>query len=127
MLSALWQQLSPNPRNRALVIARLAATHAPDHIKGQIADQICAATPPGEERDQALKLLNPQRVFAHIQPSEVFPTIRVDPELGRLCIAILKASVFRLWVISRELTREASGSGQVQRKGLLESLSTYGV
>jgi hypothetical protein len=127
LLSTLWQQLTPNPLNRALVIARLAAIHAPDRIKQQIADQIRAGTPAGSERDEALKLLSPSPIFAHIEPPQDEITIRVDPELGRLCIALFLAAIFRLWVIGRELTRKASGSGQVQRKALRESLSTYGV
>jgi hypothetical protein len=127
VLSALWQQLSPNPANRALVIARLAVSHAPDQLKSQIADQIRAGTPQSAELNQALKLLTPLSVFAHIQPPPEYPTVRVDPELGRLCIAVLKASVFRVWVISRNLTREASGSGLMQRETLRESLPTYGV
>ena len=127
LLATLWQQLAVNSCNRALVIARLAATHASDELKSQIADQIRAGTPPGSERDQALKLLIPSPVFAHIQPRPDTPAVRVDPELGRLCIALFLASVFRLWVIARELTRTATGSGQVQRKELRESLSHFGV
>ncbi|MEO8611654.1 MAG: hypothetical protein ABI690_27390 [Chloroflexota bacterium] len=128
VLSALWQQLALNPANRALVIARIAATHAPDQLKSQIADQIRAGTPPGSERDQALTLLKVSpSVFAHIQPPPDTPTVRVDPELGRLCIALFLAAVFRIWVIARELTRQDTGSGQVQRAALRESLSTYGI
>jgi hypothetical protein len=127
ILSKLWRELGSNPRNRALVIAQLAATHAYDDLKQQISDKISTDTPLGEARDRALKLLVPQSGFTLPTPKVKIPEIRVEPELGRLCVALRVAAAFRLWVIGRQLTREEEGSGQIKRKALRECLPGFGV
>lgn len=56
-------------------------------------------------------------------PSE----IRVEPEIGRICIGLNKASEYRLYVIARELTRSAEGSGKVAKEALRGVLKRYGI
>lgn len=126
-LQNLWYQLGGDPGKRALVVARSAATHGNKKLKQYFADLIAEATPASEQRDQALKLLIPTRLLLPT-PYVANPTpIRVDPELGRLAIALYLASVFRIWVIARQLTRNAKGSGLVQRAEIRGSLPLYGV
>ncbi|MBZ0296231.1 MAG: hypothetical protein K8L99_26970 [Anaerolineae bacterium] len=55
----------------------------------------------------------------------VAPEIRVDTELGRACIQLNKAALYRLYVIARELTRAESGSGKVSRQQLKAALKAY--
>lgn len=54
-------------------------------------------------------------------------TFRADPELGRVCVCLYIAAEFRLYVIARELTRQAGGSGKVSRDQLRLALSIYGI
>lgn len=53
--------------------------------------------------------------------------LRTDPELGRVCVGVNKAAEFRLYVIARELTRLARGSGKVNKADLLAALAFYGI
>lgn len=45
-------------------------------------------------------------------------TFRADPELTRLAIALNDASLMRLWIISRDVTRRSKGSGKVAKSAL---------
>ena len=51
--------------------------------------------------------------------------LRVDPELGRLCVALHRAPELRLWVILRALVRDEGGSGWIERQALVEALTTH--
>ena len=53
------------------------------------------------------------------------PTVRTDPELGRLAVALNILPSFRLWVIARDLTRQADGSGVVLLSALVAALPSY--
>lgn len=53
------------------------------------------------------------------------PTPRTDPELGRLAVALNMLPSFRLWVIARDLTRHADGSGVVLLSALVAALPSY--
>lgn len=55
------------------------------------------------------------------------PTIRIDPELARLSIGLNLASHFRLWAISRHLTRQDNGSSKVSRKDVKGILRHFGI
>ena len=129
-LQHLWHALAANPRNRAPVIARLLVNHAPDDAAAiqRYVDLISQATPPSNERDDALRLLKPNPILAHIQIVEKPERLlRVDPEIGRLCIALDCAAELRLWVVGRELSRQAGGSGVISRKALRNRLAASGV
>ena len=53
--------------------------------------------------------------------------LRSDPELGRLAVALSLAHQYRLWIIARELDRQAHGSGCVTKGQLKAKLKFYGV
>jgi hypothetical protein len=53
--------------------------------------------------------------------------LRVEPEIGRICIGLNKASEYRLYIIARELTRSADGSGKVAKQALRGVLKRYGI
>lgn len=55
------------------------------------------------------------------------PTIRIDPELARLSVGLSLAAQFRLWVVSRHLTRDDNGSGKVSKKYLKSILRRFEV
>lgn len=127
VLSALWQQLAGNPANRARVIASVLVHHADSTTKKIFADLISRDTPPCPARSEALALLVPKQPVLHIQlkiesPSPAPHTLRVEPEIGRLAIALHWAAHYRLWIIARDLTRRATGSGKITRNELLAEL-----
>ena len=53
------------------------------------------------------------------------PSLRADPELGRVCVCLYRAAEFRLYTIARDLTRQANGSGKVSRRRLCQTLEFY--
>ena len=53
--------------------------------------------------------------------------LRTEPEIGRICIGLYKASEYRLYVVARELTRSSDGSGKVSKKALRAALRAYGI
>lgn len=53
--------------------------------------------------------------------------LRADPELGRVCVCLSVAAEFRFYVIARELTRQAGGSGKVSRSQLWQALAVYDI
>ena len=59
--------------------------------------------------------------------NRIQPPLRTDPELGRVCVCLYQAAEFRLYVIARDLTRQAGGSGKVGRDRLRETLALYGI
>jgi hypothetical protein len=131
VLSALWQQLSCNPSNRALVIARLLQNHALDErTREMFVDRISRLTPPGDTRTDALRLLTPP--LSHIQiPIPITfvekQPIRVDPELDRLALSLSCAAEFRLWIIGRDITRHDNGSGVISKQALRARIRAFGV
>ena len=52
-------------------------------------------------------------------------SLRSDPELGRLAVALHLAHQYRLWIIARALDRGAGGSGFVQKQDLIKQLAFY--
>ena len=52
-------------------------------------------------------------------------SLRADPELVRLAIALHQAPLIRLWLIAREITRKADGSGKVAKSALRAALSRF--
>jgi len=131
----LWRNLAGNPPARCLVVARVAANHGSNALKQWVAQKIKSEYLPHDERQQALALLRvePEQSFlqslmvrAATQPIVTKPQpIRVDPELGRLAIALKLAAPFRLWCVLRELTRKEQGSGQISREALRKALVSY--
>ena len=53
--------------------------------------------------------------------------LRSDPELGRLAIALHLAPQYRLWVVARQISREAGGSGCIDRAELKSRLAGYDI
>lgn len=133
-LSALWQQLGSNPANRALVIARLLLNHADPTTKKIFADLIERGTPPSPSRTEALELLFPKTVLSHIHQVST-PVVsrasslklRVEPEIGRLAISLHMAAVYRMWIVGRDLTRRATGSGKITKQALLAEFDVLGI
>jgi hypothetical protein len=56
-LQTLWHDLSLNPCNRALAVARVVAHHGDDETIRLFVGLIERQTPPSDEREQALKML----------------------------------------------------------------------
>jgi len=126
----LWSDLAGNPPARCLVIARVVATHGSTKLKQHVAEMIQSDAIPRDERSQALKLLQINPKLPNLQPlineANAKPQpIRIDPEIGRLAIAIKLAAPFRFWCIGRELTRNEQGSGKVSREALRTVLAQY--
>ena len=135
-----------DPRRAAALIADVVAHHAPE-LRGWAEAQLRARHPwlrlPGSPQNPAVKppeaqyqalfgvkpIIAPQALKA---PAEAAPgaqtmALRVDPELGRLCIALRRAGALRLWVVIRQHVREQGGAGWMERAALRQALGTYGV
>lgn len=130
-LNTLWQQLAANPRNRALAFANILWHRDEPQLRQLYTDLIAQHTPLGEERSQALRLLS-RPALVKPQPLAVVPQpvvsyLRVEPELGRLSIAVGCAAELRLWVIGREITRSEQGSGVISKTQLSERLARMGI
>ena len=65
----------------------------------------------------------PMRVVADVKDRQ----LRSDPELGRLAVALWLAHQYRVWIIARELDRQAGGSGCVTKSQLKQKLKFYSV
>ena len=135
-----------DPRQAAMLIADVVAHHAPE-LHGWAEAQLRARHPwlrlPGSHQ---VTTPNPpealfQAVFG-VQPTvaqdpKIKPTaaltgaqtkaLRVDPELGRLCVVLHLAPALRLWVVIRQHVRDHAGSGWIDRPSLLEALRTQGI
>ena len=106
-LKTLWQDLEPNKRNRALLIARLIVTHGTPEQKALYTEKIKAETFPCDERHEALQILASNKTALWLSSvvdknTLIHPPskpIRMDVESGRLSIALYKAAEFRLWSI----------------------------
>lgn len=68
-------------------------------------------------------LLNAGEARPGAQPTH----FRIDPELGRLCIALHRAPELRVWIVLREYVREHGGSGWMGRKDLTQALKEQGI
>jgi len=128
-LMALWNELGGNPRNRALVVARMVSRLGDralaDHFKAMINHH----TPVSSEKAQALGLI---RSISHIhidhgQSRSAAPYLPTDPELARMCVLLHCAAEFRLWIILQHLTNEDEGNGIISKKTFKEALPTYDV
>lgn len=53
--------------------------------------------------------------------------IRVDWEMGRLAVILQRAHQFRLWILSREITRSADGSGVIHRRVLWQNVQACSI
>ena len=53
--------------------------------------------------------------------------LRSDPELGRLTVALQRAHQYRLWIVGREMTRQADGSGRIHKTDLRTKLAFYSI
>lgn len=54
-------------------------------------------------------------------------SLRADPELVRLAIALHQAPLIRLWLIAREITRQSNGSGRIAKSALRAALGRFQV
>lgn len=87
------------------------------------------------ESQDRLRLLAPtvasrwlsQIVQTHSAQKSPSKPIRMDVELGRLCVALHLVAPYRLWSIGRELTRRSDGSGKLTRDAFFEALAGFGV
>lgn len=132
-IKSLWHDLAGNPNHRAQVIARVAANRGDANIQAWVHDLIEFSTILNKPKQQALDLLQADVETQANQKDWSSYTVRVDPELGRLAIVVKWAHLFRLWVISRDLSKEkvANGdgivcSGKITRKALKSRLSAIG-
>jgi hypothetical protein len=92
--------------DRGPVLARLAANPAD--------------TPPAEPEDPGLPAWHQAWQADNLPPLEV----RLDPELGRLALALNKTGEFRVWVVARHCFGQP---GWVERDTLYGRLKTHGV
>lgn len=138
-----WHGLAGNPANRALVVARIAVNHGDADLITWVYQLIERNTTDARARTEALHLLKPPAAaYPNIQIVEEAPPtpeaiqlptltitpmkslgVRVEPDLGRLAIALRLASLFRLWVVGRDLVRRGNGSGQVEKACLKQALA----
>ena len=142
-----WHGLAGNPANRARIVARIAVNHGDADIMAWAYALIQHGTTDYAARTEALRLLKPPSpAYPAIEiveeipptpeivsppPSSPTPTaslgVRVDPDLGRLTVALHVASLFRLWVVGRDVVRRGNGSGQVAKASLKDALAAEGV
>jgi hypothetical protein len=132
-LTALWRELEPNKRNRALAVARILANHGTDAQKAHYTEKIKTETFPCDERDQALCILNPEAgnswLASMLEATKERPPsvpVQMDVETARLAVALHRAPQFRLWCIGRELTRAATGDGKLTKKAFYIALKGFG-
>lgn len=120
----------------AKVITNLVTNHAPallpwvgELLKQRGARGIVTVRPAPQTPEQLFKAIYgvaPQIVTPPPPPAD-YPALRVDPELGRLAVLLDQTQPFRLWLIGRELTRDADGSGQITTAALTAALKRFGV
>ena len=124
-----------NLQTAAKVITNLVENHAPALLpwaqellkqRGAPVVYVRPAPQTPEQLFQAIYGVAPQIVNPPPPPID-YPTLRVDPELGRLALLLDQTQPFRLWLVGRELTREADGSGQVALADLKAALTRYGI
>jgi hypothetical protein len=118
------------------VITELVENHAPallpwaqKLLKQRGAQGIVLARPAPQTPEQLFKAIygvDLQIVDPPPSPMD-YPTLRVDPELGRLAVLLALTQPFRLWLIGRELTRDADGSGQITTSALTAAMKRFGV
>jgi hypothetical protein len=118
------------------VITDLVENHAPallpwagELLKQRGARQIVLARPAPKTPEQLFKAIYgiDLQIVDPPPPPTDYPTLRVDPELGRLAVLLDHTQPFRLWLIGRELVREGNGSGQITTSELSAALKRYGV
>jgi len=145
LIKDYWHGLAGNPANRALVIALMVNHHGDETLSAWAYQLIERGTTDAGARTEALSLLKPPapaypaiEIIEDLPPTpEVvqmpIPTamaplgVRVDPDLGRLAIALQLASLFRLWVVGRDVVRRGNGSGQVEKACLKRALAGYNI
>ncbi len=120
----------------AKVITNLVQNHAPallpwaqELLKQRGARGIVVVRPAPQTPEQLYKAIygvEPQIIDPPPPPAD-YPALRVDPELGRLAVLLDHTQPFRLWLVGRELTREADGSGQITTSELAAALKRFGV
>ncbi len=135
-----------DPQRAAALIAAVVAHHAPE-LQAWAQAQLRARHPsvrfPAYQTTPIAKppeaqfaaIFGVQPVIAPAARSEAAAScpgaqdahLRVDPELGRLCVALHCAPELRLWVIIRQQVRNEGGSGWIARPRLVEALKVHGV
>ena len=153
-LDRVWERLADDPQRQALETARWCAILAPQHrewlqakILGRLSDKDLEHLlfhQPEDGRIQALSLLasisSPPRPAAKPtvefsqtplphseQPAHPPRSVEGDPGLTRIANGLKRAATFRLWLVSHELNRAASGSGQMDKASLFEQLPVFGI
>ncbi len=135
-----------DPQRAAAMIAAVVAHHAPElqawaqarlrarHPSARFpAHQTIPIAKPPEAQFQAIfgvqPVVAPQPLPAasDARPGAQDAHLRVDPELGRLCVALHRAPELRLWVVIRQQVRDEGGSGWIERNCLVEVLKTHQV
>jgi hypothetical protein len=81
-----------------------------------------AATPVPEETTPYERIFG---VALRIVVPAAERTVRIDPEVGRLAIALHLVPQLRLWLVARKLDKQ--GRGCVQKSDLIQLLTHYGV
>ena len=130
-----------DPRRAAALVVAVITHHAPElhewaqaqlRARHGFVPQLSAQSAPKPAEAQYQTIFGVRPVIApqaQIAASECLPDaqaaqFRVDPELGRLCIALHLAPVLRLWVVVRQYVREHDGAGWIERKQLRQVLNT---
>ncbi|MEO8396529.1 MAG: hypothetical protein ABI700_26280 [Chloroflexota bacterium] len=133
-----------DPRRAAALVAAVVAHHAPElheWAQAQLRSRHgfvplrptspMAVAKPAATQFQALFGVRPVIVPQALKTASdglteaSIATLQVDPELGRLCVALHLAAPLRIWVVIRQFVREHDGSGWIERKRLRELLKTY--
>jgi hypothetical protein len=122
----------PVTDGRLLAINALAeykARHAPPQPAAALPP---AKAPPQRRPPRQSAQRTAVAIFEHlfhttldILPSRQEQPLRIDWEMGRLAIGLSRAPQFRLWVLARDLTRRAEGSGVVTRRELWGKMRAY--
>jgi hypothetical protein len=88
---------------------------------------------PLEAQYQAIFGIQPVIAPASLTPAVANRTdgttthFRIDPELGRLAVALHCAAELRLWVVMRQYVRDHGGSGWIAREELVPLLKAQGI
>lgn len=135
-----------DPQRAAAVIAAVVAHHAPElrewaqallrarHPRVVLPLQLqTSVVKPPEAQYAAIFGVQPSigqqpRVRAVVERTTPSGRhLRIDPELGRLAIALHCAAELRIWVVLRQYVREQGGSGWIERSHLAQVLQAEGV
>jgi hypothetical protein len=108
LLSALTETRHPSARSIPTTRPKRAGHREPQQSTGF------------QEAYQQIFGVRPQIVASECR-------LRSDPELGRLTVALSRAHQYRFWIVGREMTRQADGSGCIPKADLRAKLAFYQV